>query len=330
MRCLLRAVRDSAINFRPIDSRQVDPRLDNWQEMDLDQFLYMSGEVCRLYRAPRGPDSGYDLYAINGGRRCYFDTSAISHPLNEPVYIVEPYAPGTRLADNGLPVFPLYYTNDDDGMRRFGSDSFLTFTAPADGDYLARVTDVRGYGGPDFRYSLIVREPKPDFEVNVKIDRRTIGAGGGERFVTALNRVDNFEGEVRLDLTGIPPGYHVTSPLVIEKGQVAAQGTLNADRNAKPAPPEAWKSMRITATATINGREIVKKLPGFGAIKLGPQPKFLLRLSRTGPTRRFLPNRPTIVKSRSSRANPFGRCSDWSGMAMTGNYASTSKTCRTA
>ena len=50
--------------------------VENWQEMDLDQFLYMSGEVCRLFRAPRGPDSEYGLYAQNGAQRCYFDTSA--------------------------------------------------------------------------------------------------------------------------------------------------------------------------------------------------------------------------------------------------------------
>ena len=77
--------------------------------MDVNQFLYLSGEVTRLFQAPRGPDSEYGFYGEDGGRRCYFDTSAVSHALNEPVYIVEPYAPGTRLADNGLPVFPLYY-----------------------------------------------------------------------------------------------------------------------------------------------------------------------------------------------------------------------------
>ena len=85
---------------------------------------------------------------MNGARRCYFDTSAVDHALNEPVYIVEPYAPGTKLADNGLPVFPLYYANDDDASRKLGRDSRLTFTAPADGDYLVRVADTRGYGGP--------------------------------------------------------------------------------------------------------------------------------------------------------------------------------------
>jgi WD40 repeat protein len=278
MRCLLRAVRDSSITFRPIDSRQGGVRLENWQEMDLDQFLYLSGEVCRLFQAPRGPDSEFGLYAENGGRRCYFDTSAVSHALNEPVYIVEPYAPGTRLADNGLPVFPLYYSNDDDGSGKLGHDSRLTFTAPADGTYLARVADVRGYGGPDFKYSLTIREPKPDFSVSFRPDKLSVAAGGGQRFVVALDRIDDFEGPVRIDVAGVPQGYHVTSPLMVEKGINAAEGTLNADAGAKPARPEAWKSLHVTATATINGREVVKTVPGFREVNLGPPSKVIVHL----------------------------------------------------
>lgn len=278
VRCLLRAVRDSSITFRPIDSRQGGVRLENWQEMDLDQFLYLSGEVCRLFQAPRGPDSEFGLYAENGGRRCYFDTSPVSHALNEPVYIVEPYAPGTRLADNGLPVFPLFYSNDDDGSRKLGHDSRLTFTAPATGTYLARVADVRGYGGPDFKYSLTIREPRPGFTASFRPDKLSVAAGGGQRFVVALDRIDNFEGPVRIDVAGIPRGFHVSSPLVVEKGLNAAEGTLNVDAGVKPVRPEAWKSLHVTATATINDREVVKTVPGFREVNVGPPPKIIVHL----------------------------------------------------
>ena len=253
VRCLLRAVRDSEITFRPINSVQGGVRLENWREMDLNQFLYMSGEVCRLFRAPRGPDSEYDLYTANGSRRCYFDTSAVDHALNEPVYIVEPYAPGTHLADNGLPVFPVYYSNDDDGSRKLGRDSRLMFTAPADGDYLVRVTDTRGYGGPEFKYSLTVRQPKPDFAVSLNPRLLKVPAGGGERLIVSLDRIDDFEGEVRVEFSGVPKGYHLTSPLVIEQGHLEARGTINADPDAKPAGAEAWKALKVTAIANIAG-----------------------------------------------------------------------------
>jgi WD40 repeat protein len=295
VRCLLRAVRDSSITFRPIDSRQGGVRLENWQEMDLDQFLYLSGEVCRLFQAPRGPDSEYGLFAENGGRRCYFDTSAVSHSLNETVYIVEPYAPGTRLADNGLPVFPVFYSNDDDGSRKLGRDSRLTFTAPADGTYLARVADVRGYGGPDFKYSLTIREPKPDYAVSFRPDKLTVAAGGGQRFTVAIERADDFEGPIRIDLSGVPQGFHVASPLVIEKGLIAAEGTVNADPGLKPVRPEAWKSMHVAATASINGRDVVKSLPGFREVNLGPPAKVVVHLRPDRPVGEPAGNSPQEI-----------------------------------
>src|SRR4029077_235998 len=49
-RVLLQAMRDSHITFRGFDSNAGDARLENYGEMDLDQYLYMEGEVCRLFR----------------------------------------------------------------------------------------------------------------------------------------------------------------------------------------------------------------------------------------------------------------------------------------
>jgi WD40 repeat protein len=277
VRCLLRAVRDSEITFRPINSVQGGVRLENWREMDLNQFLYMAGEVSRLFRAPRGPDSEYDLYTANGSRRCYFDTSAVDHALNEPVYIVEPYAPGTHLADNGLPVFPVYYSNDDDACRKLGRDSRLTFTAPADGDYLVRVTDTRGYSGPEFKYSLTVRRPKSDFAVSLNPRLLKVPAGGGGRLIVSLDRIDDFEGEVRVEFSGVPKGYHLTSPLVIEQGHLEARGTINADPDAKPAGAEAWKALKVAAVANIAGHEVVKRVAP-PEVALWPPPRLVARL----------------------------------------------------
>ncbi|MGI8965407.1 MAG: c-type cytochrome domain-containing protein, partial [Limisphaerales bacterium] len=45
-RLLLQAVRDSHITFKAIDSATSDTRVENWEEMDLNQFLYMQGEIA--------------------------------------------------------------------------------------------------------------------------------------------------------------------------------------------------------------------------------------------------------------------------------------------
>ena len=156
-RLVLQAVRETYNEFRPIDSNGPDMRLKNWEEMDLNQFLYIGGEVLKTFRMPQGPDSGMQMYANGGKRIDYFDTSATVHALDEVCYIVEPYPVGTKLIDNGLPVFPLNYENDDDGERKLGNDSRLRFTVPADGSYLVKVTDTRGFGGDKHEYALTIR-----------------------------------------------------------------------------------------------------------------------------------------------------------------------------
>src|SRR5204863_4576119 len=164
-RVMLQSVRNSAITFRGISSDTPDCRVENWEEMELNELLYMNGEVVRLFRAPQGPDSGFLFYTLNGKRRCYFDTSGTAHALDEPCYIVEPHPPGTKLVPNGLPAVTVFYANDDDADRKLGTDSRIHFVAPKDGSYLVRVTDTRGYFGDRFAYRLVVREAKPDFKV---------------------------------------------------------------------------------------------------------------------------------------------------------------------
>jgi hypothetical protein len=246
--------------------------------MELNEFLYLQGEVVKLFRAPQGPDSGFLFYSAGGKRRAYFDTSATAHALDEPCYIVEPHPPGTKLAANGLPVFTLYYANDDDGERKLGSDSRLHFTAPADGAYLIRVTDTRGFSGDRFVYRLVIREPKPDFKVTLNGANPTINAGSGQSFSVNVDRMDEFDGEVQIDITGLPPGFSVSTPLVIQAGHSEAKGTINAGIDA-PQPNETDAAMtKVTATALVEGKPVIKEVNNFGKIKLGEKPKLFVSL----------------------------------------------------
>jgi hypothetical protein len=243
-------------------------RVEFWEEMDLDQYLYMNGEIGKFFRAPRGPDSGYDFYDNGGKRRTYFDTTAIAHAKDEPVYIVEAYPPTANLIDNGLPVFPLYYVNDDDGERELGSDSRLTFTAPADGEYLVRVTDARGFQGDNYTYQLTVRPPQPDFIVRVDTKNVKLPAGSGQRLKFSVDRVDNFHDAIRIDIANLPPGYHAASPTVIEPGHLSATSVLTAAADAEPASKEAWDAVTVAATAVVNGDSVTKAVGSLGEVKL--------------------------------------------------------------
>ena len=274
-RVMLQAVRNSAITFRSINSDTPDCRVENWEEMELNEYLYMNGEVVRLFRAPQGPDSGFLFYTFNGKRRCYFDTSGTAHALDEPCYIVEAHKPGTKLVPNGLPAFTLHYANDDDGDRKLSPDSRLNFIAPKDGAYLVRVTDARGYYGDRFAYRLVVREANPDFKVTLNGANPTVNAGSGQSFSVAAERIDGFDGDITVDIAHLPPGFAASTPIVIQAGHTEAKGTINAAPDA-PKPTNAMS--KVTASATIGGKVVKKDVNNLGAIKLGDKPKMFVTL----------------------------------------------------
>lgn len=271
-RLLLQAVRDSYITFRPIDSQAIDARVKNWEEMELNELLYMQGEVCKLFRMPQGPDSGFQFYGIGGKRRGYFDTSATTHAMDEPCYIVEPQAPGAKLVPNGLPVFPLYYANDDDGDRKLGRDSRLMFTAPAAGEYLVRVADVRELQGERFGYRLTIREPKPDFTVTLGGANPTINAGSGKGITLSADRSDGFDGDIAVEISGLPPGFSVSGPLVIQSGHLDAKAVVYAAEDAPKPTEENWNLTKVVARADINGSLVEKSVNNLGKLTLAEKP----------------------------------------------------------
>jgi hypothetical protein len=276
MRVLLQAVRNSYFTFRgKDDSTSDDFRVFNWEEMRLNEYLYSSGEVVKLWLYPRGPDSGFVVYPGEGKRWGYFDTTPLAHALGEPCYVVEPHPPGTELIPNGLPVFPLYFDNDDDGRRMLGKDSRLTFTAPADGDYFVRIKDVRGLEGANFTYTLTIRPSQPDFAVTVEAPKAglAIGPGSAREFTVQARRLDGFEGPIRVDIAGLPPGFSAPTPLVIEAGQVEALGVISAAPDAEAPNAEQAAAARLTASATIGGREVTHAVNPLGPIKLAAKPK---------------------------------------------------------
>ena len=269
-RVLLQAVRDSYNNFRSVDANNPDIRLQNWEEMELNEFAYFNGDVMKIFRMPRGPDGGCFFYTSGGKRSAYFDTSATSHSLDEPCYIVEPRSIGSQIVPNGLPVFTLNYSNDDSGDRRLGSDSRLTFTAPAEGRYVIKVTDTRGWSGDRFVYALTIREPKPDFSVKLAGMSPTVMPGASVGFSFRADRVDGFDDPIQIDITGLPAGYFASSPLLIEAGHDLISGSLHATPDAKADAD--WSKLKITA----KGKSITHEAGTFGKVTLGAAPKFII------------------------------------------------------
>ena len=172
----------------------------------------------------------------------------------------------------------LYHENDDDAHRELGKDSRLFFKAPADGEFLVKVKDVRGFQGPDFRYTLTVRARRPDFKVALGGADPKVGAGGAREFKVSAERIDGFEGPIRVDIAGVPPGFRVTTPLVIEAGQLEALGVIAADAGAAAPAAHSARASVVSATARVGDRDVTHPVNNLGNIQLAPRPKLLVTI----------------------------------------------------
>ncbi len=278
-RLLLQAVRDSYFTFRGKTADQSsDFRVFNWKEMELNEYLYANGEVVKLWLYPRGPDSGFNVYPGTGKRWGYFDTTSLAHALGEPCYIVNPLPPGSELVPNGLPVFKLYYQNDDESQRKLGKDSKLFFTVPADGDYVVRVRDVRGMDAKDFTYTLTIRPRLQDFSVSLLDKSLTVSAGGAKEIRFTTDRKDNFDGAIDINIEGLPDGYQATSPITIEAGQTTARGVIATSSEVQPMEKDVFKNVKIIAAARTGGTIQKHNVAGFEEIKIDEKPKLRITI----------------------------------------------------
>lgn len=270
-RVVLRSLRNSLIEFRSVSSEQKGFRFANYEETSLDEYLYVNGEVLKHFRQRRGPDSDSVFYPENGARHGYFDTTPRSHPLGQVAYVVRPYPVGTELPNNGLPVFTVNYENDDSSDRKLGRDSRLHFSAPADGKYFLRISDVRDHHGDGFHYEVMVRRPVPSYEISLSGANPTLNRGGGKPFTVSANRIDGYNGPIEVKVSNVPDGFTVTSPLVIQAGHTQVRGVVHAHAHA--VGPEGNQWGKITANASIAGEEIEKEAGFLGEIKIADASK---------------------------------------------------------
>jgi hypothetical protein len=133
-------------------------------------------------------------------------------------------------------------TNDDTN----GKDAALTFTPTAGGDYVLRVRELNGKGGPTFVYHVEAEAVKPDFVLKCDGDKAMVGPGGATAWYVQLTRLGGFTGPVKVEVKGLPQGVTV-NPLTIAAGQVQGLLVLSATADAKPVASD------VTVSGTAEG-----------------------------------------------------------------------------
>lgn len=129
------------------------------------------------------------------------------------------------------------------------SDSRLTYTFPAAGDFILRVRDTQGKGGDEYAYRLVVAPPKPDCVLRMVPDMQRVAKGDSVVVAVTADRRDGFGSEITLAVQNLPPGF-AASDAIIPAGQPQAKLTITAP----PEAPLAAFSPVIVGTATLNNQ----------------------------------------------------------------------------
>ena len=251
-------------------------RLLNWNGLAPGDLLLVGNELLQIERMPYFPDDDTIMASFNGARYGLEDTTPETHAVGTPVYKVTIHPPGAKFSSNGLPVVTLYYRNDDAGPL-YGpagqKDSRLRFTAPADGDYIVRIRDVRGLSGERFAYRLAIHEPQPDFALAIEPENPNVPLGGSRDLRVRAFRRDGFDGEIEVRLLNLPAGFTSTTAK-IPAGHNTGVVILSASPDAKGS-----FDLRVEGVATINGQRAPREIPaihGFNIVSVAPPPEALV------------------------------------------------------
>jgi Tol biopolymer transport system component len=256
-RAVLRCLAKTYVVFRDHDATGGNIRIESWNELAIDDYMWVGTELVRILSLPKNPDDDCQFYTGGGQRLGFLDTTPKFVILGSPMYKVGIHPPGTKFPPNGFPVINVDYRNDDGGPG-FGKDSRLTFDPPADGEYQVRIGDTRGGGGSDYSYRLTIRPPRPDYTIAFQPSAPAVWKGGAVPITVTATRIDGYDGPIDVHFENLPPGLS-TPPTTIRAGDQSTSVALWADAAAKP-PSSA--SLKLVAQAVINGKKIVREATG--------------------------------------------------------------------
>lgn len=225
-RATIRCLNQTTTTLSDRDSMTTGIRLTSTSDLHEGDYLMVGDELNRVDFVPDQPDADTMLRGLDNLRLAYLGTSPDVHAINTPVYKAQILPADAQFPSNGLPVFHLTWRNDDGGPG-YGADSKLDFVAPADGDYIVHLKDVRGLDGPEFAYRLTIREPAPDFRLKAEPANPNIPKGGSTIVTVSVAEIRDYEGPIDIEVKGLPQGVSA-SPATILPGQTSTVVVLSA------------------------------------------------------------------------------------------------------
>ena len=199
-------------------------------------------------RIDRPADTDYFVFSAEKGDKLVLQVQA--RRLGSPMDSVLTLYDGKRnqVAENDDWNDPL------EAILGHNSDSRILYTFPAAGDYFLRLRDIQGKGGEEYAYRLVLDVPHPDFTLRVAPDNPRLGVGDTAAITVAAVRHDDFAGEIKLTVEGLPAGF-TASEALIAAGQNEGRLTITAPAGATPG----LLSPGITGTATVGKDTVMRR-----------------------------------------------------------------------
>lgn len=259
------------------DSGSVGLRLDDWSALAMNDYVMASGEIVQVRKIPDYADEDVVFSSLGGQRRSLFGTSPEHHAVYSSIYRVELHPPGTVFAPNGMPVFPVFWRNDDEFFdRRLSSDARLEFEAPESRLYFVRVRDAAGAAVAE-PYRLSLRERMPDFLISAGVWRVNVYEGSAYPVPVNITRRDDFNAPVEVWLEGLPEGVHASHGVILPDDENVVL-RLWADAGAQSTAHDAALTIRAKAE-TRDGA--VERQAGMGTVTVvRQQPDLVVHADR--------------------------------------------------
>jgi WD40 repeat protein len=257
-RATLRCVAKTYVTFRDHDASLTGIRIENWNELAMNDYVWVGNELLRVHELPKNPDDDCEFSGIGKQRIAFLDTTPTYIPQGVPMYKVAIHPPHTSFPPNGFPVIHLDYRNDDGGPG-YGKDSRIFFESPADGEYQVRIGDSRGQGGSSYAYRLTVRRPRPSFQISFSPTAPAVWKGSAIPITVSANRSDGFDGAIDVCLENLPAGFSAPATTV-PAGENSTTFALAVEANTHD--PSKVPSLKLVARAAIDGHQVTREVTG--------------------------------------------------------------------
>ncbi len=253
-RATIRCLNQTTTTLSDRDSMTTGIRLVSTSELHEGDYLMVGDELNQIDFVPDQPDADTILKGIGYFRTSLLGTSPDVHAVDTPVYKAQILPPDAEFPSNGLPVFHLTWRNDDGGPG-YGADSTLDFVAPADGDYLVHLADVRGMEGPDAAYRLTIRPWAADFRLTADPANPNIPRGGSTLVTVSNEALRSLDSPIEINVEGLPAGVTARSATIpVRQRSTILVLTASADAAVDSSPA----AIRIVGHAVVEGHDLVR------------------------------------------------------------------------